>query len=85
MFNGVATTDPHLQKALVVEEKKHRVANYITTLRKGLFRVSAAAGLSSPVHFEPKHIMYKDDLGVVHPLEKILADIHSQIGTEEKY
>lgn len=82
---GVATTDPHLQKALVVEEKKHRVANYITTLRKGLFRVSAAAGLSSPVHFEPKHIMYKDDLGVVHPLEKILADIHSQIGTEEKY
>lgn len=29
--------------------------------------------------------MYKDDLGVVHPLEKILADIHSQIGTEEKY
>jgi len=76
---GVATTDPNLQKALVVEEKKHRVANYITTVRKGLFRVAAAAGIDSPVHFEPKHIMYKDDFGVVHPLEKILQDIHKQI------
>lgn len=80
---GVATTDPKLQKALVVEEKKHRVANYITTLRKGLFRVSAAAGLSSPVHFKPKHIMYKDDHGVIYSLETILHDIHKQIRMEK--
>ena len=76
---GVTTTDPHLEKALVVDEKKHRVANYVTTLRKGLFRVSAAAGLSSPTHFEPKHIMYKDNHGVVQPLERIMENITKQI------
>ena len=77
---GVTTTDPDLQKALVVEEKKHRVANYLITLRKGLFRVSAAAGLQSPIHFEPKHIMYKDDHGVVYPLESMINNLHEQIG-----
>src|SRR5699024_8424547 len=55
---GVATTDPKLQNALVVDEKKHRVANYLITLRSGLFRISAAAGLTSPVDFDAKHIMY---------------------------
>ncbi len=82
---GVATTDQHLQKALVIEEKKHRVANYITTLRKGLFRVSAAAGLSSPIHFKPKHIMYKDETGVIHSLESILTTLHAQISPEESH
>lgn len=76
---GVATTDPDLQKALVIDEKKYRVVNFLVTLRKGLFRISAAAGLDSPVHFKPKHIMYKDDKGVVYPLESILRDIQSQI------
>ncbi|PKR84816.1 FMN-binding glutamate synthase family protein [Heyndrickxia camelliae] len=76
---GVATTDSSLQKALVIDEKKHRVANYLITLRKGLFRISAAAGLDSPVHFSPKNIMYKDDKGVVYSLESILNDIHKQV------
>ncbi|WP_090634224.1 FMN-binding glutamate synthase family protein [Neobacillus massiliamazoniensis] len=77
---GVATTDPELQKALVIDEKKYRVANYLVTLRKGLFRISAAAGLDSPVHFRPKHISYKDDKGVVVSLERILNEIQQQIG-----
>ncbi|MCM2534189.1 FMN-binding glutamate synthase family protein [Neobacillus pocheonensis] len=76
---GVATTDPDLQKALVIDEKKYRVANYLITLRKGLFRISAAAGLDSPVHFSPKNIMYKDDKGIVHSLESILSEIQKQI------
>lgn len=76
---GVATTDPNLQKALVVDEKKHRVANYLITLRSGLFRVSASAGLESPVQFAPKHIMYKDERGVVSSLEQIMQEIEEQI------
>lgn len=76
---GVATTDADLQKALVIDEKKYRVANYLITLRKGLFRISAAAGLDSPVHFSPKNIMYKDEKGVVYSLETILKDIQKQI------
>ncbi|WP_312755815.1 FMN-binding glutamate synthase family protein [Rummeliibacillus suwonensis] len=76
---GVATTDPDLQKALVIDEKKYRVVNYLITLRKGLFRIGAAAGIDSPVHFKPEHIMYKDDKGVVTSLETILQKIKQQI------
>ncbi|CAH0296659.1 Glutamate synthase [NADPH] large chain [Peribacillus sp. Bi96] len=80
---GVATTDPDLQKALVIDEKKYRVVNFLVTLRKGLFRISAAAGLNSPVHFQPKHISYKDDKGVVTSLENILHEVQRKIGVNE--
>ena len=76
---GVATTDPELQQALVIDEKKYRVVNFLVTLRKGLFRLSAAAGIESPTQFQPKHIMYKDEKGVVISLENILHDIQRQI------
>ncbi|WP_153730543.1 FMN-binding glutamate synthase family protein [Sporosarcina obsidiansis] len=66
---GVATTDKHLQRALVVEEKKFRVTNYILTMREGLFRVAAAAGLDSPTKFERKHVIYKDEQGRIYPVE----------------
>ncbi len=60
---GVATTDDKLQNALVVEEKKFRVMNYIVTLRTGLNSLSAAAGIISPTQFSRKHIIYKDQYG----------------------
>ncbi|KIL80235.1 FMN-binding glutamate synthase family protein [Bacillus badius] len=81
---GVATTDPDLQKALVIDEKKYRTANYLITLREGLFRLAAAAGLDSPVHFQPKHVMYKDDKGVVTSLEDILHEIEGQTAAREQ-
>ncbi|GGB37657.1 FMN-binding glutamate synthase family protein [Virgibacillus dakarensis] len=64
---GVATTDPELQKALVIDEKKWRTANYVITLRKGLFRIAAAAGLDSPVKFAKEHVVYKDEKGNIQP------------------
>lgn len=76
---GVATTNPELEKALVIEEKKHRAANYLISLRKGLYRVSAAAGLDSPIQFSEKNIMYKDEAGLIQPLEKMMATIQKQI------
>ena len=42
---GVATTNPKLQKALVVDEKRYRVTNYMTTLREELYMLAAAAGI----------------------------------------
>ncbi|MFC4077049.1 FMN-binding glutamate synthase family protein [Salinithrix halophila] len=69
---GVATTDPKLQRALVVEEKKFRVTNYILALRKGLFRIAASAGLESPVQFDRCHVVYKDGRGAVYSLEDVL-------------
>ncbi|MCZ2260352.1 FMN-binding glutamate synthase family protein [Sporosarcina sp. G11-34] len=66
---GVATTDPKLQQGLVVEEKKFRVTNYILTMREGLFRIAAAAGLDSPTKFERHHVVYKDERGRVTSLD----------------
>ncbi len=76
---GVATTDPDLQKALVIVEKKYRVANYLLTLRKGLFRVAAAAGIDSPVNLRPEHIVFKDPRGVVHSLDELYESIRNQM------
>ena len=70
---GVATTDEKLQNGLVVEEKKYRVTNYILTMREGLFRIAAAAGLDSPTKFERKHIVYKDERGRVFPVDSEIS------------
>jgi glutamate synthase domain-containing protein 2 len=69
---GVATTNPELQKALVVDEKKYRVLNYLITMRHGLFTLAAASGLNSPIHFTEKHVMFKDESGMVSSLDKIV-------------
>lgn len=47
---GVTTTDPKYQVALVPEEKKWRVMNYIINVRQGLFALAAACGIDSPVN-----------------------------------
>ncbi|WP_331000838.1 hypothetical protein [Radiobacillus kanasensis] len=65
------------QKALIIDEKKHRTANYLITMRKGLFRLATAAGLDSPIHFTPSDVMYKDDKGRVSTLEEIYKEITS--------
>lgn len=72
---GVATTDPDLQRALVIDEKKYRTANYVISMREGLFRIAAATGLDSPTQFKREHIVYKDDKGKVWSLEDIYQSI----------
>lgn len=57
---GVTTTDPKLQKALSIEEKKYRVCNYLVALRQGAFELAAVAGIDSPRKFTREHIVYKD-------------------------
>lgn len=77
---GVATTDPKLQQALVIEEKCYRVLNYLVSLRQGLFRVAAAAGVDSPVRLKPRHVIYKDEKGVVTSLEEIYRLMTAKVG-----
>lgn len=72
---GVATTDPDLQKALVIDEKKYRTANYLISMRKGLYRLAAAAGLESPAQFQSDHVVYKDERGRTWSLEEIYQSI----------
>lgn len=68
---GVATTDSKLQDGLVIEEKQYRVANYVISLREGLFNLAAAAGIDTPTKFERKHIVHKDEWGRVSPVRDI--------------
>ena len=68
---GVATTDEVLMGALVVEEKRYRVLNYVVTLRAGLTSLAAAAGLVSPTRFRRHHAVYRDELGRVHGADEL--------------
>ncbi|AIM16494.1 FMN-binding glutamate synthase family protein [Neobacillus sp.] len=68
---GVTTTDPKQQEALVPDEKKWRVMNYIVTVRQGLFALAAACGLDSPRKFTRDHIVYKGNDGQVKRLSEI--------------
>jgi glutamate synthase domain-containing protein 2 len=74
---GVATTDPKLQKALSVEEKQHRVCNYVISLREGLFNLAAAAGIDSPIHFSQKHVVYRKEDGSTIDINKLIEKIVS--------
>ncbi|MDQ0220631.1 FMN-binding glutamate synthase family protein [Peribacillus cavernae] len=69
---GVATTNKKLQDGLSIEEKYFRVCNYVVSQREGLYNLAAAAGIDSPTKFERKHIVHKDELGRISPLEDIL-------------
>lgn len=68
---GVATTDPKLMNALVAEEKRYRVANYILALRAGTVSLAAAAGLRSPTEFARHHAVHLDELGRTRSAEEI--------------
>lgn len=68
---GVATTDPKLQQALVIDEKRYRVTNYITTLREELFTLAAAAGLTSPSQFNEKHVVFVNQEYQVKTMEQL--------------
>jgi hypothetical protein len=69
---GVATTNQKLQDGLDVEEKHYRVCNYVISLHEGLYNLAAAAGIDSPVKFERKHIVFKDEFGRIYPVKEIL-------------
>ena len=70
---GVATTDEELMHALVVDEKKFRVCNYVVTLRAGLTSLAAAAGLRSPTEFSRRHAVYRDALGRIETAETLFG------------
>ena len=76
---GVATTDKRLQRGLVIDEKKFRVVNYVLTLRRGLFRLAAAAGIESPVHFAPRHVCHKSNVGEIMTLEDIMDQVRKRV------
>lgn len=54
---GVATQDPWRQRALVVDDKAQRVANFHRNTVHALAEMLAAAGLDHPSRLEPRHLV----------------------------
>lgn len=72
---GVATTDPDLQDGLIVGEKMYRVANYVMSLRAGLFNIAAATGVESPTLIERKHLTHKDIRGRISSVGSMIHQL----------
>lgn len=53
---GITTHDKRLQKGLVVEDKKHRVANFHAATVHSFYELVGAMGLSSPSEITPDHV-----------------------------
>ncbi|MDG0844231.1 FMN-binding glutamate synthase family protein [Staphylococcus equorum] len=65
---GVATTDPKLEKGLIIDEKKYRVTNFVTSLHEGLFNIAAAVGVESPTKISKDHLIIKNKDGGVQSI-----------------
>lgn len=62
---GVTTQDKLRQRALVVDDKKHRVANFHANTLKSLAELTSAAGLAHPGDFLPHHLMLREKDGAM--------------------
>lgn len=62
---GVATQDQSRQKALNVEDKAQRVANFHRNTLKNFAGVLGAAGLEHPSQVKPMHLRMRQQTGVV--------------------
>ncbi|NQE00408.1 glutamate synthase-related protein, partial [Staphylococcus xylosus] len=66
---GVATTDPKREKGLIIDEKKYRVTNFVTSLHEGLFNIAAAVGVESPTQISKEHIIIKNKDGNIQSIQ----------------
>lgn len=69
---GITSHLPHLEAGVVVEEKRYRTANYLTTMREGLFMLGASCGIDSPTKFNEEHITLRESNNDV---KKVITDI----------
>ncbi|MBS0221572.1 MAG: FMN-binding glutamate synthase family protein [Proteobacteria bacterium] len=76
---GVATQDRNRQRALVVADKRERVANFHRATLHALAELTAAAGLAHPNAFRPIHISHR-----LSPSEvATFADLYPALGMGE--
>jgi glutamate synthase domain-containing protein 2 len=72
---GIATTDPKLMNALVVDEKKYRVANYVLSLREELVSLASACGIDTPARFDKEHVVYVNQDGKIIDLFNVEKEL----------
>lgn len=68
---GVTSHKPELKKGLVIEEKRFRTANYLTTVREGVFMLAASCGIESPVLFGRNHVTFKERNAIAMRMDKV--------------
>ncbi len=68
---GIATQNPWLAHGLDPEQKSHRLANYVLTLRRDLLKVSEAAGVRHPAMLGPHHVEILDGDRGHRPLDEV--------------
>ena len=68
---GVATQNPRLQRGLVIDEKKHRVADFHTNTMHSFCELVGAMGLEDPADIRPDLILRRVENNIVLPLNKI--------------
>ncbi len=68
---GITTTDPKMQKALVVSDKAQRVYQYHEGTISVLKEIIAAAGLRHPSELSPEHIMMRTSSTEVKSLAEV--------------
>ncbi len=69
---GIATQDPHRQRALVVADKATRVFNYHANTLEAFKELLQAAGLHSPADLQPHHIVRRVSSSEVKRLSELL-------------
>lgn len=84
---GITSHLPHLEAGLVVEEKRFRTANYLRTMREGLFMLGASCGIDSPTKFSKKHVVIREANNSVHKLDDFttLHEVDKPSVTNEPY
>ncbi len=73
---GVATQNKRLQYGLVVEEKKHHVANYHKNTMRSFLEMVGAIGLNNPSDLKPEHIMRRVTVNEVKTFMKFMITSH---------
>ncbi|MGM8364940.1 glutamate synthase-related protein [Virgibacillus sp. W0181] len=68
---GITSHLPHLEAGVVVQEKRFRTANYLRTMREGLFMLGASCGIDSPSKFNKDHLALREPNNHVSKLEEL--------------
>ena len=68
---GIATQNPRLERGLVVEEKKHRAANFHKNTMKSFLEMIGSMGLTTPSDLSPLFLMRRVSPESVKPLSDV--------------
>jgi len=72
---GVTTQDKRLQRGLVVEEKKHRVAHYHANTLHSFLELIGAMGLHNPSDINPAYVMRRINTQEFKPFSQVFEYI----------